>query len=316
MDIDRRPALDPGNAFEQTCWSILRRRYPPEKLVYIPAEMGGDAGIEGYSTDGIAYQCYADRDSLTLRNRTDKQKGKLYDDTVKLKKYASRLEELLNGLILEHYFLMVPEFHAAELVSYAHSRAAVVREYGLSFISPTFAIHIKTLHDYPSELRAALADGAAKAAVPPPLVNATEVGLFPSDKPHLVTVLERKLAVLKASTPEAGVRALRDRFIRAFLQKEGVMASLRDWPDTWEAVELRRQLREEYLEIESELSPDDPSSRMLSLIKSYQADLEAHVSGIREPDAQRIALGQVGDWLMRCPLDFRAASRVRLIRSI
>ncbi|MFI6540843.1 hypothetical protein ACIBHY_50885 [Nonomuraea sp. NPDC050547] len=307
MDLDLRPAIDPGNAFEQTCWNILRRRYPPEKLAYIPADMGGDCGIEGYSTDGIAYQCYADRDSLTLRARTDKQKGKLYDDTVKLKKYSRRLESILNGLVLDHYFLMVPEYHAAELVAYAHERASAVRNYGLSFISDTFAVHIKTPLDYPAELRAALADGAAKASIPPPSVDLGEVTPFQSNKPYLVSTLEGKLALLGRSNPSANLMALRDRFVHAFLQKEEIMASLRDWPDTWEAVELRRQLREEYLEVESALSPDDPNSRVLVLVKTYQADLVANVAGLREPDAQRIAMGQVGDWLMRCPMDFQAA---------
>jgi hypothetical protein len=34
------------SAFEERCWRLLRRRYPLEQLVYVPAEMGGDWGIE------------------------------------------------------------------------------------------------------------------------------------------------------------------------------------------------------------------------------------------------------------------------------
>lgn len=67
------PAKDPGEAFEEAFWGLLRRRYPPQELVRLPATMGGDYGIEGFSDDGVVYQCYADRDSLTLRHRTDKQ---------------------------------------------------------------------------------------------------------------------------------------------------------------------------------------------------------------------------------------------------
>src|SRR3954453_23378615 len=137
-------AKDPGDAFEAIFWNLLRRRYRPEELVYIPATMGGDCGIEGFSTDGIAYQCYADRDSVTLRHRTDKQKSKLYTDTAKLKTYAAKLEEILDGVVLEHYFLMVPEYHAAELVAYAATRSEAVRGYELAFIDERFAIRIKT----------------------------------------------------------------------------------------------------------------------------------------------------------------------------
>jgi hypothetical protein len=307
-DLHDIPAQDPGDAFEERCWGLLRRRYPPEQLVYVPAEMGGDCGIEGFSTDGIAYQCYADRDSVTLRHRTDKQKSKLYIDTAKLKTYAAKLEEILDGVVLEHYFLMVPEYHAAELVAYAATRSEAVRGYELAFIDERFAIRIKTPQDYPAELRAALQDGAVKAIVPEPQVAAEHVELFADEKPELVDVLDAKLAVLQAASPGADLTVLRDRFIRAFLAKEQVMEALQEWPDTWESVERRRVLRQEALELESELSPDAPDRRVLGLIKDYEGDLAANVAGVRQADAQRLAMGQAGEWLMRCPLRFRSTA--------
>lgn len=304
-DLHDIPAQDPGDAFEDRCWGLLRRRYPPEQLVYVPAEMGGDCGIEGYSTDGIAYQCYADRDSVTLRHRTDKQKAKLYTDTAKLRTYAAKLDEILDGVVLEHYFLMVPEYHAAELVAYAATRSEAVRCYGLTFISESFAIRIKTPRDYPAELRAALQDGAVTAIVPEPQIHEEHIELFAGEKPELVDVLDAKLAVLQAASPGADLTVLRDRFIRAFLAKQQVMEALQEWPDTWEAVERRRVLRQEALELESELSPDAPDRRVLGLIKDYESDLVANVAGVRQADAQRLAMGQTGEWLMRCPLRFR-----------
>ena len=198
VDADDIPAQDPGNAFEETCWGLLRRRYPPEKLVYLPATMGGDCGIEGFSADGIAYQCYADRDSLTLRHRTDKQKDKLYNDTEKLKKHAARLTGLLGEIKIEYLFLMVPQYHAVELVAYANIRAKVVIDYRLPFIGAGFAIRIKTPEDYLQELRAALTDGAARAVISAPRIDDTHMALFSEDKPALVKILENKLAILAA----------------------------------------------------------------------------------------------------------------------
>jgi hypothetical protein len=277
-------------------------------LVYVPAELGGDCGIEGFSTDGIAYQCYADRDSVTLRHRTDKQKAKLYTDTVKLKTYAAKLEEILDGMVLEHYFLMVPEYHAAELVAYAAKRSEAVRRYELAFVGERFAIRIKTPQDYPGELRAALQDDAVKAIVPEPDVAEEQVELFAGEKPELVDVLDAKLGALQPASSDADLTALRDRFIRAVLAKEQVMEALREWPDTWEAVERRRVLRQEALGLESELSPDAPQRRVLNLIRDYEGDLVANVGGVRQADAQRLAMGQAGEWLMRCPLHFRSAT--------
>lgn len=294
---------DPGEDFEEMCWGLLRRRYSIPDLVRLPATLGGDRGIEGFSKDGIAYQCYADRDSLTLRHRTDKQKQKLTRDTTKLKKYATELEELLDGLLIDNYVLMVPEFHAAELVAHAVHRAKAVRDFGLSFIGASFAISIKVPQDYPAELKAAEIDGAASPLLPDPAVEEADVELFGDRKPDLISVLDGKLESLEDDSPAR--RVLRDELVRSFLVKEELMGGLRDWPETWEAVERRRQLRQEALKLQNQLDQAAPNERITALIDSYQADLKENVAGLPDPDAQRIASGQVGDWLMRCPLSFR-----------
>jgi hypothetical protein len=301
--LENIAATDPGEDFEDMCWGLLRRRYPIPDLVRLPATLGGDHGIEGFSKDGIAYQCYADRDSLTLRHRTDKQKQKLTRDTSKLKKNATELEALLDGLPLDDYVLMVPEFHAAELVAHAVRRAEAVRGFGLGFISANFAISIKVPQDYPAELKAAEIDGAASPLLPDPAVEESDVELFGDRKPDLISVLDDKLERLEAKSPAR--RELRDDLVRSFLVKEELMDGLQEWPETWEAVERRRQLRQEALKIQNKLDPAAPNERITALIDSYQSDLRENVAGLPDPDAQRIATGQVGDWLMRCPLSFR-----------
>lgn len=296
-------ATDPGEDFEEMCWGLLRRRYAIPQLVRLPATMGGDHGIEGFSKDGIAYQCYADRESLTLRHRTDKQKQKLTRDTSKLKKNATELEAVLDGMLIDDYVLMVPEFNAAELVAHAVHRAETVRGFGLSFIGANFAISIKVPQDYPAELKAAEIDGAASPLLPDPTIEEADVELFRDREPDLISVLNGKLESLQKESPAR--RELRDELVRSFLVKEELMEGLRDWPETWEAVERRRQLRQNALRIQNQLDHAEPNERITALIDSYQADLKENVAGLPDPDAQRIATGQVGDWLMRCPLSFR-----------
>lgn len=303
-DLENVPAEPPGEAFEEMCWGLLRRRYRPTELVKIPAEIGGDCGIEGFSTDGIAYQCFADRDSLSLRARTDKQIEKLNRDTLKLQKHREQLIKIFApiGIAIHDYFLLVPQYHAAELVQHASKRSAVVVGWKLPFIGDDFMIHIKVPADYPAELRAAQLDGAARAVVPAPAIDEPEVSLFAREKPDLIQRLEKKLSSI-AADPE-DLRELRDKLVRAFLAKEQLLEALKDWPETWEAVEARRLLRQEQLEIDNVLSPDSPQRRIMGLIDGYRDDLISTIASLREPDAARIARGQVGDWLMSCPLRF------------
>ncbi|MEU0155499.1 hypothetical protein [Micromonospora fulviviridis] len=298
-----RPAVDPGNDFEQRFFGLLRRRYSAEDLVFIPADMGGDCGIEGYSRDGVAYQCYADRDSLTLRHRTDKQIAKLNRDTLKLQKYEERLSEILGTTKIGAYILGVPEYHAAELISHANKRAELVKSWNLPFIEPDFVIGIKTPTDYPAELSAALADRAAEALIPAAAVDDDSVDRFHHETPGLVTVLDEKLSVMQGVVRD--IPALRRRFVRSFLRKEALMHSLKAWPHTWEAVERRRIARQEEIEFDNDLSSDPAQRRVRDLIHQYREELLSFAGGLRYDDANVIAYGQVGGWLMECPLELR-----------
>ncbi|MFC4072852.1 hypothetical protein [Actinoplanes subglobosus] len=274
-----------------------------QDLVFIPADMGGDCGIEGYSRDGIAYQCYADRDSLTLRHRTDKQIAKLNRDTLKIQKYQQRLTEVLGQTKIKAYILGVPEYHAAELITHANKRADVVKGWGIPFIDPNFIIGIKTPVDYPAELSAALADRAAEALLPAASVDDEEVESFHSNEPQLVHVLGEKLAVMRSEIRNPD--GLRRMFVRDFLRKEQLMVSLKSWPHTWEAVERRRVARQEEIEFDNELSSDSAKTRIRDLINQYRGELLAAAGGLRYDDANLIARGQVGGWLMECPLELR-----------
>lgn len=306
MDADpllHIPAKVAGDDFEEFFWGLLRRKYQPQDLVYLPAQLNGDHGIEGFSSDGIAYQCYADQDSLSLRARTDKQKSKLYDDTEKLKKNASKLEDVLGGLVLTHYFLCVLQYHAAELVQYAEKRAAVVRGFGLPFIAPDFCIRVKTPDDYPAEYQAAILDGVAKSSIPSMEIDESEVGSFGEKSPELSDKLDSKLAQVKAVHATANTSKLREVFIRAFLDKEEILAHLRSWPESFEAYEIQRQVRQEALELESALNTDQPQNRLSYILRDFTKQVEG-CAGVTPSDAGRLARGQTGEWLMRCPMSF------------
>lgn len=300
------PALPCGDDFEAFAWSLLQRRYPPERLRYFPAEMGGDKGLEGFSTDGIAYQCYVDKDSLDLRARTDKQRAKLNRDTLKLTNNKDDLLKLLDGVILEHYFLIVPQYHSTELVAYANERARIVRSWGLPFISADFAIALKTPKDYQGEYQAALSDAAAQVLIPELSVSNDQVVGFAGDEPEFTATLSTKLATLRRHHPAANIDVMRTSLTRWFLIKEEMMEMLRSWPQTREAVEAQRRLKQESLEFENGFSVTLPHDRVVQVVKDYSKQLESRVAGLRPGDAERLSRGQAGEWLMRCPLEFQA----------
>lgn len=302
------PALPSGDDFEAFAWSLLQRRYSPENLRYFPADIGGDKGLEGFSTDGIAYQCYADKDSLNLRTRTDKQRAKLNRDTLKLRTYRDELLSLFGGAVIKNYFLIVPQYHSTELVAHANRRARVVLSWGLPFISDDFAIAIKTPQDYQGEYQAALNDAEAQVLLPEPLVSDDQVAGFAGHETELTATLTSKLATLKSHHPNADIHMMRNSLTKWFLIKEEMMESLRSLPQTREAVEAQRRLKQESLEFENGFAAELPHNRVIQVVKEYSDQLESRVAGLRSGDAERLSRGQTGEWLMRCPLEFQDKS--------
>lgn len=300
------PALPSGDEFEELVWSILQRRYPPEKLRYFPAEMGGDKGLEGFSSDGIAYQCYADENSIDLRQRTDKQRAKLNRDTLKLKKNEDELLALLDGVKIQYFFLIVPQFHATELVAYANTRAKEVREWGLPFICSDFEILIKTPEDYPGEYQAALQDAVASIQLPEPSVSDDQIEGFVREEPALLATLGRKLETLKGIQPNVKTPELSKTFTKWYLIKEDMMESLKSMPQTREAVESQRRMMQEDLEFKSEFGETQTNQSVMKIVDEYAENLHARVAGLKIGDAKRLSRGQAGEWVMRCPIDFKA----------
>lgn len=47
-----------GDAWENLCQACYRIRYQQQHYTEIPAIHGGDAGIEGFTRNGIVNQCY------------------------------------------------------------------------------------------------------------------------------------------------------------------------------------------------------------------------------------------------------------------
>lgn len=74
-----------GPSWEQHCLKLLRLRYKaPGQFEYVPSSDQGDLGIEGFSHDGCAYQCYAPEGPLPIKDRYERQRDKLTEDLAKL----------------------------------------------------------------------------------------------------------------------------------------------------------------------------------------------------------------------------------------
>lgn len=219
-----------GNEWQDYCLQLLRARYASHELVEVPDRHKGDLGLEAFTHNGVAFQCYAAQEPVSTAELWEHQRDKLTTDLGKLKKNKIELGRLLGPVAIHAYVFMVHRHESRQLVAHAQTKSTEVRGWELSFVSPEFRITVETDESYNKE-RDLL------CSIPEQLVDLRDVdesvidGWRSSNVP-LFGDARRKLVNLDLTGVrlESRLNALLDQY----LVSENGMDSLRDrYPDSW-----------------------------------------------------------------------------------
>ncbi|MDP3984840.1 MAG: hypothetical protein Q8Q52_07565 [Acidimicrobiia bacterium] len=120
-----------GDEWEDRCLLLLRVRYrppSPHHFQHVPADDQGDHGVEGFSSDGHLYQCYAPNPQLKIKDRFEDQRDKLTEDVGKLIANADGIAALLGPLKIKKYFFMVPVHDSKRVNASSGAEAGAVAD--------------------------------------------------------------------------------------------------------------------------------------------------------------------------------------------
>lgn len=291
-----------GKEWERHCLAILRLHYGAHELHEVPDRHGGDLGLEAFSTDGCAYQCYAALEPVSTNDLFESQRDKLTEDCGKLKKNAVKIGRMFGTLQIRRYMFMVHRHDSVNLVRHGREKAVEVRSWALPFVANDFDIVVITDDAYSVE-RAQL------LKLPPSLVDVAvdspdSTVEWSTDNPGLVSTATRKLSVLPVNH---AVRASYvNALVRQYLDGENALSKIRDkYPDQWQMAVRCKISKENLLVLEHADSMETPSVGAIGKIASDLAtELMATVPSLGQPMARMLSWATVAEWLMRCPLDF------------
>src|SRR5438034_5031664 len=138
--------------WQRLALQLLKLRYDVGQFLEVPDTVHGDYGIEGFSRDGIAFQCYApEGEPLSVAELTKRQKAKVARDLRKLVFNAAKLAQVVGQTVLKRWVLLVPRWEDKELISYSEQIAKEVRAANLPFVAPDFSASIATTADFQLE---------------------------------------------------------------------------------------------------------------------------------------------------------------------
>jgi hypothetical protein len=146
--------IKPNNTWESLCTEVYSLLYPQNFFTRVPSVPGGDAGIEGFTDNGIVIQCYFFQKKLYSEEKCFKLcQNKMARDLYKLIHNGKRLKNLGVPEITEWHFL-IPELPNLNiLLVHCQRKCLDILEQKrrnpllLSHISPNFKIRARDAID-------------------------------------------------------------------------------------------------------------------------------------------------------------------------
>ncbi len=297
-----------GKEWEVWGNKLLACRYRPGDYQPVPDKHGGDAGIEGYSTNGCVYQMKGPEAEPGSRKWHNSLRDKITQDVGKfIANKDNKLSDLLGSLKIRRWILLVPSFTDREIVAHARKKTEEVLAANPPYIDQ---------HDF----QVVVLDEDAFAAEKAQLLRYAVEGIDISTEPvseevidgwsedernaYKVEHLTAKTAKMPTLVTEQRRVAFERQVIKWWLEGQNVLEELRDYADAWEAIRLAKSEQEKYLQGHCMVTNQEPYPLLKEALAEIERTVEQRVIALSPGSRRAVAHEAVADWLMRCPLDF------------
>nr|WP_321361957.1 hypothetical protein [uncultured Hyphomonas sp.] len=302
--IEKYPRDWDGSEWEQFSLRLVRERHGATNVQSIPARVKGDLGIECFTTDGCVYQSYAPEETGDTAKAASAMRAKANRDLGKLAKNEDKIGKLLSGMKITRWIMLCPFLDDKEVVTTVAARAQKILESGLPFIDSDFHGLVHCQEDFSKEIdRIRLEACGAPITLKTP--NTDEIAQVGNT---IDETLDQKIGRGFPNLDSNQASIKKDGFIRTHIRSENALEQLkRDAPELWEKATTAIALEEDRLETSGTVT--GPTGDLLTgeQDRLYQA-LTSALPTLETNALRAIAMGQIGTWLIECPLDFTTSS--------
>lgn len=133
-----------GSTWEDLCQKCFKLKYETDGYQEMEASPG-DFGIEGFTRNGIAFQCYCPDEEYTQDELYVKIRDKVTKDLNKLKTYEKQLFDRLSGTQISTWLFITPPTVKNEILAHIATKKLEVLSWKLSIIAPNFDIQFRDI---------------------------------------------------------------------------------------------------------------------------------------------------------------------------
>lgn len=294
-----------GDDWEEEIVALLYRRYPNGDFLPVPADDGGDLGMDGVGRDGVVYQCYSPVEPLSNKDRTAKHQGKIYSDLNKLVERQDEHGDFLNSIVVKRWILIVPKLSSRKIQEYANKRAEVVRAANVDYIADDFEAIVVDGSFLAAERKALVNGVLRQLRLNIQNVDESDIEAWSHGNAKFINNLRSKLS--KLEMPQNHTRAsIEHKYLHRYMVGRGLLDHLSgEHAELYELLVATKASFELELEQRSELSSMPGGERILDEVERFQCKLSEAVNGdLASQHVVQLCQEAVSDWLMKCPLDF------------
>jgi hypothetical protein len=305
-----------GNAWEKLCVQCYRIRFQSENYTAIPDAQGGDAGIEGFTKNGIVHQCYCPERTYSDNDLYNHQRDKLTDDIEKLMKNADRLQEIGVPPVVEWHF-NIPEYKDSRILIHAGTKRQEVlkakseKPSDFTHVADGFQIVIKTAEDLTPEIsriiRTTLTDIRLNLAV-----QHSDTPDWSKCDSQKVENIRRKIKAVMLIDDDSNdiLNSVINIYIDFYISGLEILNNLRvGFPEIYEDIYQLEQSYKREVSVKTLMITDKSMNKTLfdSILNEFQTKLEQDFS-------RQFTLASIGElkqdmvasWLADCSMEFRS----------
>ena len=291
-----------GDDWQQFVVRLLYVRHT-SNLIEVPDQHKGDSGIEAFTTDGCAYQCYAPEGAVGPAILAERHKTKITTDIRKFRTNKQQLAGMFGTTKISRWLLVVPDHCSSEVVAHCEKKAQELRELDppLGYIAEDFRIITVNGYEFFSlQISQLEKNGGLLVEAEEVSIDSTLLQTFGSMHEEWLANLDRKMLTLpRRPTGQAGA-AFREKLLRYYLEGSNAMTYYdQRYPLISERVRSLKEAESRSLEIESVLK----NVTITQTRENFQEKMIAGIPSVGTVTANILCWAAVVEWLMVCPLD-------------
>ncbi len=304
-----------GDAWERLCVDCYRIRYQNEHYQEIPAVHGGDAGIEGFTKNGIAHQCYCPERDYSDDDLYNHLRDKLTADIDKLLKNSKRLNSLGVPPIVEWHF-NIPEYKDSRILVHASTKQQEVLQAkkqnpaDCNHITDGFQIIIKIADDFAPEFSRIVRNSLTSMKLNLAIKHADDWENCDSGK---VENIRRKVKAVMHIGDDAdpNVKQVVGLYVNCYMSGIEIMNRLRvKFPEIYEDVFNLEKSYKQDVSLKTLMNTDHAMNQEVfnDILDDFEKKLEREFSSMLTIASMgELKQDLIASWLADCSMEFRSA---------